>query len=73
LEFVMRKVFMVVSVFGLGVIADRMLEGVHRNAEATEGQAGGVEKCSTKSGDVNADDHIDISDAVTILGKGVSS
>lgn len=35
---------------------------------ASGGQGGGVTKCAANSGDVNADDTVNISDAVTILG-----
>jgi hypothetical protein len=65
----MKKLLIVVSVFGLGVVADRMLDGVLRNAEAVEGQAGGAEKCAAKNGDVNASGAVDLADAVTILGN----
>lgn len=61
----MRKVLLVVSIFALGVVADRILVGV----QAVEGQAGGAATCAAKNGDVNASGSVDLSDAVSILGN----
>jgi len=63
----MKKMLTVLVVFGLGVALDRMFESVPLTAAAGGGQGGGVEKCSSKNGDVNADGSIDLGDALTIL------
>jgi hypothetical protein len=54
---------------GVGVQIGRMLEGGSKPAAAGGGQGGGVTKCSSQNGDVNADGKVDLSDAVTILGN----
>ena len=68
MEVLMKKMLTVLVVFGLGVALWGIFEGVPVTAAADEGRGGGVEKCASKNGDVNADGTVDLSDAVTILG-----
>ena len=61
----MRNLFTVAIVFmSLGLMLGFYLRGGSPTA-----LAGGVDKCTTQNGDVNADGNIDLSDAVTILGN----
>ena len=59
------KRFLILSlVLGVGVV---VFDGVPSTAEAGDGQ--GAAECATMNGDVNADDTLSISDAVSILGN----
>jgi hypothetical protein len=62
----MRKWFNVLAVLAAGVLLGRLMDGAHRRAEAGPPPP---EKCSSQNGDVNADGHVDLSDAVAILGN----
>ncbi len=64
----MKKLFVLFLAVGVGVQIGRMLESGSRIAAAGGGQGGGVENCVAKNGDVNADDKINLGDAITILG-----
>lgn len=57
-----KKLLVILVVFGLGVLVDRGLLVAPRSV-----QAGAVD-CAVANGDVNADGSINLSDAVTILG-----
>jgi hypothetical protein len=64
----MKKIFTVVVALGVGVALGRMFDGAPPRAEAGGGRSGGVEECTARNGDVNADGRVDLSDAVTVLG-----
>lgn len=63
----MRRLFVVTLVFISGLVLGLYLRTGQPTASARVGHGGGVEKCSAKNGDVNADGNVDLSDAVTTL------
>ena len=63
----MQRILILSLVLGVGVVVGRMFDGVPSTAEAGGGQ--GVVKCATINGDVNADDTLNIADAISILGN----
>ncbi len=63
----MQRFLILSLVLSVGVVVGRMFDGVPSTAEAGGGQ--GVVECATINGDVNADDTVSISDAVSILGN----
>ncbi len=63
----MKWLFAVAVVFISGLVLGLYLRGGSPAAIARVGDGGGVEKCSSRNGDVNANGTVDLSDAVTIL------
>jgi hypothetical protein len=62
----MRMLILVLVSASVGSILTAVV--LQPRAAAVGGQGGGVVKCSTQNGDVNADGKIDLADPVTILG-----
>ena len=63
----MQKILILSLVLGVGVVLGRLFDGVSSTAEAGGGQGGA--ECATINGDVNADDTLNIADAISILGN----
>ena len=63
----MQRILILSLVLGVGVVVGRMFDGVPSTAEAGGGQ--GAAECATINGDVNADDTLNIADAISILGN----
>ena len=64
----MKKALGPLLLMCVGAALGRMLSVVPAAGAAGGGEGGGVEKCTAKNGDVNADGGVNLSDAVTILG-----